>query len=245
MSRHGDGVDGFSERVLGGEVDEGHHHGKQRAVAVDVEPVARVAVGVENTQHAVEVVDGAFDGGADVDVDDGRTRTTGEHLVLEILIVHLPTVLGVDANGVHAIEPSCLEDGVMALLGGVQHTVWKHLPRQQDAFQVALGAACRHVAPVVATGDVPELGEEVENGELELSGVDTVVGGDEGVAQVVDGISQELEQLLVVVGEVVRIAKVKGCPCLQDLLELLQHPRFRVLRQRPFSRRKRTTRRPR
>ena len=40
VSANGDGVDGLLERHLGGVVDEGHHHGEEGTVAVDVEAVA-------------------------------------------------------------------------------------------------------------------------------------------------------------------------------------------------------------
>ena len=64
------------------------------------------------------------------------------------------------------------------------------------------------VAPVLALFDLPQPGEEVDDGALELAAVHAVVGRDEGVAEVVDRVPQEAVQVLVIVHQIVRVAEV-------------------------------------
>ena len=97
--------------------------------------------------------------------------------------------------GVHPVIPGSLEYAVVRLPATVKYPVRVALPRKQDPVEVPLGPAGCNVTPVFPLFDLPQLGEEVDHGHLELAGVDAVVGGYEGVAEVVDGVLHEGVQL--------------------------------------------------
>jgi len=80
--------------------------------------------------------------------------------------------------------------------------------------QVALRPARGHVAPGVARLDAPQAREESDDRALELARVDTVIGCDERVAEVVDGVAQEAVQVHVLVHQVVWIAQMARRPFL-------------------------------
>ncbi len=226
VAADGNGINGLAKGDLGCKVDKGHHHGEEGSVAVDVKPVPGDVEVVEDAKDAIEVVDGALDGGADVDVDDDGPIAILFDLVGEDVVVDLAHGEGGDGLGVHAVVPRRLEDAVVRLLGRVEDAVGVALPREEDAVQVALGAAGGDVPPVVALGDLPQVGEEVNHGALELAGVHAVIAGDEGVAEVVDGVLHELVQLLVVVHEVVGVAEVHARAGLEQVVVCLQDVRL-------------------
>lgn len=72
-------------------------------------------------------------------------------------------------------------------------------------MEVPFGAAVGDVSPVFILLEVPETGEPVEHGDLELPGVDAVVALDERVAEVVDGEVLELGHHTKVEVQVVRV----------------------------------------
>mmetsp|Transcript_18701 Transcript_18701/g.34632 ORF Transcript_18701/g.34632 Transcript_18701/m.34632 type:complete len:274 (-) Transcript_18701:155-976(-) len=148
VPRHGDGIDRLPERHLRREVDEGHHHGEQRAVAVDVVALAGDAELLEDAQDPVEVVHGALDGRADVHVDDdGPVDVLGD-LGGQDVVVDLAHGQRRDGLGVHPVVPRRLEDGVVRLLGGVEDAVGVALASEEYAVEVALGATRGDVSPV-------------------------------------------------------------------------------------------------
>ena len=63
-------------------------------------------------------------------------------------------------------------------LGAVEDAVGEVLPADEDAVQVALGAAVGNVAPHLGRFQLPQPREPVEHPDLELPGVDACVSGD-------------------------------------------------------------------
>ena len=59
------------------------------------------------------------------------------------------------------------------------------LPSEEYPVEVPFRPASGDVSPVVGLVNLPEVGEEVDYGDLELAGVDAVVGGYEWIAQVI------------------------------------------------------------
>mmetsp|Transcript_35527 Transcript_35527/g.60420 ORF Transcript_35527/g.60420 Transcript_35527/m.60420 type:complete len:429 (-) Transcript_35527:712-1998(-) len=196
---HGNGIDGLAKRHLRGPIHERHHHGKEGSIAMNVEPFAGDPERFENAQYAIEVVHRALDGGPDVDIDDHGTIAILGNLGLQCVVVDLAHGKSGDGLGVHAVIAGRLEDAVVRLAAGVEDSIGVTFAREEDAVEVALGAAGGDVAPVGVGGHFPEVGEEVDDGTLELTGVNAVVGGDEGIAEVVDGVLHEFVELLVVV----------------------------------------------
>ena len=77
-------------------------------------------------------------------------------------------------------------------------------------MEIPLRAAGGNVSPVGVRFHLPQFGKEVNHGTFELTGVDSVVGCDEWIAEVVDGVLHEFVEFFVVVHEVVGVAKVNG-----------------------------------
>mmetsp|Transcript_14032 Transcript_14032/g.28852 ORF Transcript_14032/g.28852 Transcript_14032/m.28852 type:complete len:233 (+) Transcript_14032:635-1333(+) len=210
VPRNCDRVNGLSEGHLRCEVNEGHHHCKEGAIAVDVEAFARNIEGLEDAEDAVEVVDGALDGGADVDVDDDWAVDVLLDLGGKDVVVDLSHGEGGDGLGVHAVVPGGLEDGVVCLLGGIEDAVGVALPGQEDAVEVALRSAGANVSPVLVLLHLPKTCHEVDHSTLKLPRVHAVVRGDVRVPEVVDAVLHELIQLLVVVHQIVRVPEMHG-----------------------------------
>mmetsp|Transcript_5001 Transcript_5001/g.9770 ORF Transcript_5001/g.9770 Transcript_5001/m.9770 type:complete len:312 (-) Transcript_5001:569-1504(-) len=223
---HGDRIDGLLERYLRSPIHERHHHGEQRTITVNVEPLAGNAQRFEYPQDAVQVIHGALDGGPDVHVDDHGTIAIRLDLARQRVVIDFPHGQGGYRLGVHPVVPRRLEDAVMCLTAGVQDAVGVALPREEDAVEVPLRAAGGDVAPVGVLGHLPQVGEEVDDGALELAAVHAVIGRDEGVAQVVDGVLHEFVQFLVVVHEVVRVAEVYRTLAPEELVVAFQNIRF-------------------
>ncbi len=69
---------------------------------------------------------------------------------------------------IHPVHAGCLEHRVMRLPAGVQNAIWKVLPPNKDAVQVALCAAVGNVSPVLLLTDLPQTGKPVEHTNLRL-----------------------------------------------------------------------------
>ena len=96
---------------LGGKVDEREHHREEGAVAVNVEVLALVPLAAEDAEHAVEVVDGALDRRADVNVDDRRAPAVGREPPAELVIVDFAHRERGHRLAVHFVVPRGFEDG--------------------------------------------------------------------------------------------------------------------------------------
>lgn len=95
VARHRHGANGLAESHHGGVLlEEGHHHAKQRAIAVDEETLFGEPVVLEDVQHTVQVVHCALHGGADVDVQDGGLVLVGSQVHGQVLIVNLTSLKG-------------------------------------------------------------------------------------------------------------------------------------------------------
>jgi len=76
--------------------------------------------------------------------------------------------------------------------------------------EISLGSAGGDVSPVVLVFHLPQFGEEVNDGAFELTGVDSVVGCDEWISEVVDGVLHEFVEFFVVVHEIVGVPEMHG-----------------------------------
>ena len=115
-------------------------------------PVPGEALVFENAEDAVQVVDRAFHGGADVDVDNRRLVLVQGQLVLQGLVVDLSHGERWDALSVHAVVPGRFENAVVRLPAAVQDAVWVALSRKQDPVQVALCPTCGDITIVLERG---------------------------------------------------------------------------------------------
>ena len=179
MATDRDGINGFTKGYLRRPVDEGHHHGKQGPVAVDVISFSGDVEVVQNPEDAIEVVHGSLNRRPDVDVNDDRSIPILLNFIGENIVVDLAHGEGGDGLGIHPVIPSGLEDGIMRLLGRIEDSIGMTLPGEQDAVQIPLGSAGGDVPPVIPLVDAPEVGEEVNDRALELPRVHAVVGGDD------------------------------------------------------------------
>ena len=71
------------------------------------------------------------------------------------------------------------EDRIVNFVGGVEYSVGVVLAGEDYAVEVSLGSASCDVAPIVPGRNLSQVGEEDSDGAFELSGVHTVVAGDE------------------------------------------------------------------
>mmetsp|Transcript_1879 Transcript_1879/g.2635 ORF Transcript_1879/g.2635 Transcript_1879/m.2635 type:complete len:222 (+) Transcript_1879:807-1472(+) len=210
MSRNRNGIDRLTEGNFRRKVNKRHHHGKERTITVDVVTLARNIKHLEYTQNTIEVINSSLDSGTNVHVDNNGSVPILGNFRRKRVIVDFSHGQSRDSLGVHAVVPCCLEHAVVSLLGTVENTIGVTLPRKEDSVEVSLCAAGGNVTPVLILGYLPELGKEVDDRALELTRVHAVVGGDEGIAEVVDGELHKFVQLFVVVDEVVGVAEVDG-----------------------------------
>lgn len=72
-------------------------------------------------------------------------------------------------------------------------------------MKIAFCATVGDVAPILIFLQFPQPGEPVQNTDLKLSGMDTIVTFDERIAEVVDGEVLQLRQCSVIEIKVIRI----------------------------------------
>mmetsp|Transcript_27276 Transcript_27276/g.49547 ORF Transcript_27276/g.49547 Transcript_27276/m.49547 type:complete len:359 (+) Transcript_27276:2373-3449(+) len=231
VSRYGNGINRLFKANDGGPVHERHHHCKERTVTMDVITLARDIQHFQYPQDAIQIVDGSLDSGTNVDINnDGAVKVLG-NFRSQSVIINLSHGQCGDALGIHAVVAGSLEDTVVSLLGTVQDAIGVALTCEKNAVKITFRSTRGHVTPVRVGFHIPELGEKVNDTALELTGVNTIVGGDIGVAEVVDGVLHEFVELLVVVHEIVGVSKVNGRLALEELIVGLQNVRF-VRKQR-------------
>ena len=98
----------------------------------------------------------------------------------------------------------------MDFAGGVEYVIGMTIPRQEYAVEISLGSTGGNVPPVVFQFNLPQVGEEVDHGALELARMDAVVRGDEGIAHIINRVLYKLVELLVIMHKVVWIVEMDG-----------------------------------
>lgn len=93
-------------------------------------------------------------------------------------------------------------------------------------MEVSLGSTGGDVSPVGVGFHLPQFGKEVNDGTFELTGVNPVVGCDEWISKVVDGVLHEFVKFLVVVHEIVGVPEMNGRFAFEKLVVCGEDVRF-------------------
>lgn len=112
----------------------------------------------------------------------------------EVFVVHLAVGLGFDHDVSHVEEAEVFADGVVGVFGVVGDAFGHEFSCEVQSVEVTFGPAVGDVTPEVFFGCVQEFCEPVENFAFHVSRVDVVGGWSEGVADVVDGLGEELKE---------------------------------------------------
>ena len=192
VSADGNAINGLTKRHLRSKVHEGHHHGEEGTVAVNVESIAGNTKLGKDAKDSVQIVHSTLHGGANVDINDHGFVEVLLNLRGQGIVINLSGGQCLDGPRFHPIVSGSLEDRVMRLLAGVKDAIGVTFAREEDAMEVTLRSAGGDVSPVLVRFHLPKAGKEINNTALELSRMDTIVGGDVGISEVVDRVLHEL-----------------------------------------------------
>jgi hypothetical protein len=84
------------------------------------------------------------------------------------------------------------------------------LSSKKNSMQITFCPTCGDITPIFSFFNVPKVGEEVNHRTLKLTRVYSIIGLNEWISKVINGVSHEWIKLLMVVHEIVRVSKVDG-----------------------------------
>mmetsp|Transcript_3763 Transcript_3763/g.7803 ORF Transcript_3763/g.7803 Transcript_3763/m.7803 type:complete len:390 (-) Transcript_3763:151-1320(-) len=233
VATDGNAINRLLKRNLRSPIDEGHHHGKQCSITMNVVPLPRNPQSLENPQNPVQIIYRSLHRRSNVDIDNHRAIPILGNLRSQRIVVDLSHGQGRNSLGVHPVIPGCLKHAVMRLPRTIQNPIRVTLPRQQNAVQVPLRPARGDVPPILPLLHLPQLGEKFNDRALELPGMHPIIRSNERVPQVIDRILHKLIELLVIIHQIVRIPKVHAALPLEQLIVTLQNVRL-VGQRRPL-----------
>mmetsp|Transcript_8939 Transcript_8939/g.16203 ORF Transcript_8939/g.16203 Transcript_8939/m.16203 type:complete len:219 (+) Transcript_8939:583-1239(+) len=199
MSRHGNRVDWFLEGNFGSIIDKGHHHGKECSIAMNVITFARNTQHVENSQNAIQVIDGSLDCGSNIDIDDYGTVNILFNLLCQAFIINFSHWQCRNGLCVHSIVSCRLEDAIVRFRTGIQNAIGMTLARQQNAVKIAFGTARGDVTPILVFGNFPQVGKEINDGAFKLTRMHPIVTRHVGISEIINGILHEFVEFFMIV----------------------------------------------
>ena len=111
---------------------------------MDVELFAGDGELFEHTKDPIEVVDGAFDGRPNVDIEDDRSIAIVLDRLRQNVVIDFSHGQSGDRLTFHAVIARRLEDGIMRFLRRVEDAVGEAFAGHEDAVQIAFGARGSH-----------------------------------------------------------------------------------------------------
>ena len=144
VSTDGNAVNGFPEGNFRRKFDKRHHECKESAVAMDVELFPGDGKLFEHAKDPIEVVDSAFDGRPNVDIEDDRSIAIVLDGLCQNVVIDFSHGQCWDRLTFHAVIARRLEDRIMRFLRRVEDAVGEAFAGHEDAVQIAFGARRGH-----------------------------------------------------------------------------------------------------